>query len=224
MKSLSLKKALKIAKQQTAQIPWKSMGAKTAVTVSSPWFIGGSALGLAGIGGYFAYKFMKTRRGKNLKEGISHRLNGMMQGNESCQKIMTKSPRVCLPSDTVSHAAKMMKEQDVGFVPVIDDPQNRHLVGIVTDRDIVLQLASNAADGGDLRNQKLEALMSRDVVACHDFDRLENALTAMAEHQVKRIPVIDKKDRLVGIISQADIAQSVKEPAVTGQVVKEITH
>lgn len=224
MKSLSLKKAIKMANKFQAynvrsikNIPWKSLGGKAAATVSSPWFIAGSALSAASVGGYFAYRFFKVSRNK---QRLSETFGSSAKSQEKCQKVMSKSPRVCLPSDTVSQAAKLMKEQDVGFIPIINDPQNRQLVGIVTDRDLVMQLA---ADDFDPKNTKLESMMSRDVVICHDTDRLENALTAMSEHQVKRIPVLDKKDRLVGVISQADVAATVK-PVVTGEVVKDITH
>ncbi len=224
MKSSSLQKAMKMANQFQARnirslknIPWKSVRGKAAATVSSPWFIAGSALSAASVGGYFAYRFFKASRNK---QRFSQQLGSSAKAQEKCQKVMSKAPRVCLPSDTVAHAAKLMKEQDVGFIPIIDDPQSRQLVGTVTDRDLVLLLASDHFDAKDI---KLESIMSRDVVICHDTDRLENALTAMSEHQVKRIPVVDKKDRLVGVISQADIAVAVK-PSVTGEVVKDITH
>jgi len=207
MKTTTLKKMMKTIKKK--KIPWGSLA-------SSPWFIGTSAAGLAGVGGYYAYRYLRAR-----KPMMAALAAGNADVTAKIQKVMSKSPRVCLPSDTILEAAKLMKQEDVGFIPIIDDPQNRHLVGIVTDRDIVLQIA---AGNPDVRNTKLETLMSKEPVICHETDRLEKALTAMSEHQIKRIPVVDKKERLVGVVSQRDLARSVKEPSVTGEVVKEITH
>jgi CBS domain-containing protein len=137
----------------------------------------------------------------------------------SCNDIMTTNPTCCLAGDPVSKAAQVMKNEDVGAVPVIDDGTSKKLVGIVTDRDIVLNVVA-AKKGFDTR---IEAVMTRKPVTCRPDDSVQNAMDRMSQHQVRRIPVVDGKDCIVGIISQADLALRTDQPEKTADVLEDIS-
>ena len=139
---------------------------------------------------------------------------------KKCNEVMSKNPLCCLPEDLVSKAAGMMKSENVGSIPVVENEQTKKLVGIVTDRDLALRLA---AEGLDAKSTKVDAVMTRKVVTCRGEDDLQKALDAMAEHQLRRIPVVDGDHKIVGIIAQADVATRIDQPQKTGEMVKEIS-
>ena len=139
---------------------------------------------------------------------------------KKCSDVMTDNPVYALPDDTVDKVAQLMKKEDIGPVPVVDDEQNKRLVGIVTDRDLALKVV---AEGRDPQTTKVEEVMTRKLITCRPDDDVESAMKAMAQYQLRRIPVVDNDDRLVGIISQADVATRVDEPEKTAEVVKEIS-
>jgi len=120
----------------------------------------------------------------------------------------------------VEEAAQIMKRENIGPIPVIQDEQTRKLVGIVTDRDLALKIV---AEGRDAKSTKVEAVMTRKVVTCRAEDDVQKALDAMAEHQLRRIPVVDKEGKILGIIAQADVATRVNQPDKTAEVVKGIS-
>ena len=138
----------------------------------------------------------------------------------SCSEVMTKNPVSALPTDTVVNVAQLMKERDIGPVPIVEDKVSRKLIGIVTDRDLAMKVV---ADGRDPNTTLVRDVMTREVVTCREEDDIDGALDAMSTHQLRRIPVVDKDDRLVGIIAQADVALRMDEPEKTGEVVKEIS-
>lgn len=136
-----------------------------------------------------------------------------------CQDVMTRNPSCCLPSDNAQEAAKLMKLRDVGPIPVVQDHTSQRLVGLVTDRDLTVKVV---AEGSDPRTTRLDQVMSRDLITVRPHDDLEAAMNKMADHQVRRVAVTDDSGRLLGIISQADIARDTDERAV-GEVVEEIS-
>ena len=138
----------------------------------------------------------------------------------NCSQLMTHDPVCCLASDTVDRAAQLMRQEDAGSLPVIENHQNKKLLGIITDRDIALKVV---ADNRDVRSTRAQEVMTRNPVTCRaDYD-LQVALDSMASHQVRRIPVVDDKNQVVGIISQSDVATRVSEPTGTAELVKEIS-
>ena len=139
---------------------------------------------------------------------------------KKCDEVMTKNPVCCLPNDMVTEAAKLMKSGNIGSIPVIENGQSKKLVGIVTDRDLTLKIV---AEGLDAQSTKVEAVMTRRVVTCLAGDDLQKALDAMAEHQLRRSPVVDDDYKVVGIMAQADVATRVDQPEKTAEVVKEIS-
>jgi len=134
---------------------------------------------------------------------------------KSIRDVMTTEVKACEPTATVVDAAKVMAQEDVGPVPVVEDGR---LAGIVTDRDIVVKVV---AKGGDPATTTVGDIASRDLVTISADDDLSGALDLMAEHQVRRLPVVEG-DRLVGIVAQADVAL-VGRDRKTGQVVEEIS-
>jgi CBS domain-containing protein len=139
---------------------------------------------------------------------------------QKCNEVMTKDPVCCLPNDSVAKAAELMKNENIGSIPVIENEQSQVLVGIVTDRDLALKIVAGALDA---KSTTVETVMTYKVVTCHADDDLQKALEAMAEHQLRRIPVVDNDNKIVGIIAQADVATRVDELEKTGEMVKGIS-
>ncbi len=137
-----------------------------------------------------------------------------------CTEIMTKEPVCCLPGDTVEMAAQLMKDEDVGSIPVVADYETNRLLGIVTDRDLALKVVAPGRYGPSVT---VEDVMTRDPVVCNVDANLEQVVATMEEHQVRRIPVVDKQNRIIGIIAQADIATRSNKPQKTAEVVEEIS-
>ncbi|HUS04650.1 MAG TPA: CBS domain-containing protein [Bryobacteraceae bacterium] len=133
---------------------------------------------------------------------------------------MTKDPTCCSPGDPVLRAAEIMKQDDIGSVPVVENHEGRKLIGIVTDRDLVLNIM---AENKDLASSKVQEAMTLYPVTCHEGDNLDHAMDLMATHQVRRIPVVDAKGCILGIISQADLATRVDKPKKTAEVLEEIS-
>jgi CBS domain-containing protein len=134
--------------------------------------------------------------------------------------IMTKDLVYSLPDESVAKVAQLMKKEDIGPVLVINNEKDKTLIGIVTDRDLALKVVG---EGRDPKNTKVGDVMTGKVVTIRSEDSVENAMKAMAQYQLRRIPVVDDHSRLVGIISQADVATRVNEPKKTAEVVKEIS-
>jgi len=132
---------------------------------------------------------------------------------------MTKNPVVAIASDTVDKVAKLMRSQDIGPVPIVQDRNNRKLIGIVTDRDLVVKVI---AEGLDANTTRVEEVMTRNPVSVREGDDLKKVLDVMSHHQVRRVPVVDTNDQIVGIVAQADVANT-EDPKTTGKVVEQIS-
>ena len=135
---------------------------------------------------------------------------------KNVRDAMTSNPRSIEPSTKVADAASLMKSEDVGSLPIVEGGQ---LVGVVTDRDIVIR---GVADGKDPQSTTVDEIASRDLVTVDPEQDLDEAMRLMAQHQVRRLPVAEEDGRLVGILAQADVAREGKD-AKTGQVVQEIS-
>jgi CBS domain-containing protein len=133
----------------------------------------------------------------------------------SIKEVMTRDVRACEPNATVADAAKVMAQEDVGPVPIVEDGR---LIGIVTDRDIVVRVV---AEGRDPNATTVSEIASTELVTVSPDDDLDEALKLLAERQIRRLPVVEG-DRLVGIVAQADIARLGKDKK-TGEVVEEIS-
>ena len=121
----------------------------------------------------------------------------------TCGEIMTRSVVCCVPEDTIEHAAALMKTEDVGRIPVIEGHASRTLIGIVTDRDLVVK---GIAEGKDARSTKISEIMNDHPVVCFEKDDVNDAINLMSNYKVRRIPVVDDNNHILGIIAQADVA------------------
>lgn len=130
--------------------------------------------------------------------------------------VMTARPRAVSPDTPVSQVAELMESEDIGAIPILDGDQ---LAGMITDRDIVIRAV---AKGKDPRGMPAREISSREVVTVRPDSNLSDALELMASHQVRRLPVVDEDNRLIGVVSQADIALAAREKAV-GEMVEEIS-
>lgn len=114
--------------------------------------------------------------------------------------VMTRGVRSLAPQDSVVLAAQAMDELNVGVIPVCEGDK---VVGMVTDRDIVVR---GVAQKSDTRAMKLVDVMSTDVRCAHEEDDIDEVLSQMAQTQIRRMPVLDRDEQLVGIVSLGDIA------------------
>jgi CBS domain-containing protein len=137
----------------------------------------------------------------------------------TCGELMTPSPTCCQPAHTVVEVAEIMQREDVGLVPVVEEPSHK-LIGVLTDRDIVLNVV---AVGRDPRGTAVSEVMTSDPASCQEQDSIETVMQQMASRQVRRIPIVDKDGAIIGIVSQADIATRLSNPRETGEVVQAIS-
>ncbi len=138
----------------------------------------------------------------------------------TCKDLMTANPKCCLPEDSISRAAQIMREEDVGSIPVVSDHANRKVIGIVTDHNIAVKVVAAGWDPQAIYVG--EVMLFADPVMCRVDDDYTKALQRMASQQVRRILVVNEDGSLAGIISQADIARRTSEEEV-GEVVEEIS-
>jgi CBS domain-containing protein len=135
---------------------------------------------------------------------------------KSVRDAMTSNPCAIDAEKPVAYAAKMMKAEDVGLAPIVEGDR---LVGTVTDRDIVTRVI---AEGRDPGSTSVREIASTNLVTIDPQQGLDEALSLMAEHQVRRIPVVEEDGRLVGVVAQADVAEHADSSA-TGRMVEEIS-
>jgi CBS domain-containing protein len=133
---------------------------------------------------------------------------------KSVRDAMTENPRSIGTSESVVDAARVMRAEHIGSLPITDDEQ---LVGMITDRDITTRVVAEAADP---TTTSVGDVYSRDLIMVEPDKDLEEALQLMARHQVRRLPVVED-GRLVGIVAQADVA--LKENEKTGALVEAIS-
>ena len=131
-------------------------------------------------------------------------------------EVMTDSPRCVTPETPVAEAARLMKSENVGSLPILEGEM---VTGIVTDRDIVLNAV---AEGKNPSGMPVREVASRELVKINAGDDLSNALQLMANEQVRRLPVVDDNGKLVGILAQADIAREAKDKD-SGQMLHHIS-
>ncbi|HKD86370.1 MAG TPA: CBS domain-containing protein [Terriglobales bacterium] len=131
------------------------------------------------------------------------------------REVMTAKPVCCLPGDTAQRVAQIMRDQNVGSVPVVADYESRKLVGMITDRDLCCAVV---AEGVDPKNTEISRFVSTDIVTCRDGENLDNCERLMQQHQLRRIPVVDGEGRCIGIVAQADLALKDKPEKVSKTV------
>jgi CBS domain-containing protein len=139
-----------------------------------------------------------------------------MADKHPIRELMTENPKTVSSDATVVEATRVMRDDDVGLVPVVDGDR---LVGTVTDRDIAIRVV---AEERDANSTAVREIASTDLVTIDPEQDLDEALRLMAQHQVRRLPVVEEDGRLVGIVAQADVARH-GDDSETGQVVERIS-
>jgi CBS domain-containing protein len=136
------------------------------------------------------------------------------------QDIMTRDPSCVTADASVREAAQIMKREDVGVVPVVKAESERQLVGLVTDRDIAIRCI---ADGRDGTCRVRDVMSSDDLATCGENDDVDEVMNAMRTEKVRRIPIVDERGSLVGIVSQADVLIKTRDTHRAGETVEDIS-
>jgi CBS domain-containing protein len=135
---------------------------------------------------------------------------------KSVRDAMTSNPCAIDTDKDVSYAAKMMRDEDVGMAPIVEGDQ---LVGVLTDRDIAIKVV---AEGKDPTTVRVHEIASTKLVTVDPDQTLDDAMRLMAEHQIRRLPVVEEDGKLVGVLAQADVAREGSDRK-TGELVEEIS-
>lgn len=135
-------------------------------------------------------------------------------------EIMTNNPECCLASDKVYVIAQRMQSENVGALPVVENHENKKLIGIITDRDLAIRvLGANQ----NATSTQVRAVMTHNPVICFEDDELDTTIEIMAKNQIRRIPVVDENKRIVGIISQADVATRLENQNQSANMLEQIS-
>ena len=135
---------------------------------------------------------------------------------ESVRELMTTNPRSLESGSSVIEAARIMRDEDAGIVPIVEGEK---LIGTVTDRDIAIRVV---AEGKSPESITVGEIASRELVTIDPEQELDEALRLMARHQVRRLPVVEEDGKLVGIVAQADVARNASDQQ-TGDLVEDIS-
>ncbi len=128
------------------------------------------------------------------------------------EEIMHREVRRTNPDMRLADAARKMRDMDVGCLPVLEDEE---LIGIITDRDITCRVVAEARDPA---TTMVRDVMSKDVAFCFDDQVATDAAHIMQDKKVRRLPVLDRENHMVGILTLSDL--SINAPELTGQVVR----
>jgi len=131
--------------------------------------------------------------------------------------VMTSNPECVSGSDGVQEVARIMKDRDTGVVPVVD---GKKVIGLITDRDIVVR---GIAEGKDLANCRVTELMTKSVRSVRDDAPVDEALTLMSSAEIRRVPVVNGQNELVGIVSIGDIAVETNKDGRVGKAIEDIS-
>ena len=133
------------------------------------------------------------------------------------QDVMTRNPRSVTPDTTTREAAQIMKSEGIGIVPVVEGSR---LVGVITDRDIAVRIVAEGRNS----DAKVRDVMSSDRLAtCRPDEDVDVVMEAMAKEQVRRVPIVDERGALVGIVAQADIVRKVGNDKKAEKTVERIS-
>jgi len=138
-------------------------------------------------------------------------------GGRAIRDIMTANPECVSEKDSISDVARIMKDQDTGVVPVVD---GKRIIGLITDRDIVVR---GLAEGRNLENMRVNELMTRSVRSVREDASVNEVLTMMGNSEIRRVPVVNGNDELVGIVSLGDIASQGNQDGKVGKAVENIS-
>jgi CBS domain-containing protein len=138
-------------------------------------------------------------------------------GSRHIRDVMTPNPECVTEKDSIRDVARIMKDQDTGVVPVVD---GKRIIGLITDRDIVVR---GLAEGKNLENTRVNELMTKSVRSVREDASVNEALEMMGNSEIRRVPVVNQNDELVGILSLGDIASQTNQDGKVGQAVENIS-
>lgn len=139
----------------------------------------------------------RANRNYSRRGGTQENINNVRAFN-----VMSRDVSTVLPHDSIQFAARIMRDEDCGALPVVN--RNGQLVGMITDRDITVRLV---ASGYDVSHMLVSDCMTQETFACHAEESVRDCMSVMSRHQIRRLPIVDDRDRVVGIVSQADLAR-----------------
>ena len=134
--------------------------------------------------------------------------------------LMTKNPECVTREDTLQRAASIMRDSDIGAIPVVSDNGSKKLVGIVTDRDIAIR---HVAEGHTGDHTVGEVMSSGHVASAREDDDVNRVMELMREHKVRRIPVVGSNEEVIGMIAQADLARDARDESEVERTVEKIS-
>lgn len=135
------------------------------------------------------------------------------------REVMTPDPACCTPQSSLQEVARLMSECDCGEIPVVADKESRKPVGVVTDRDIVIRTLGKGKNPCEM---KVNEIMTSPAVTVNPDMSLVECCDIMEREQIRRVPVVDDKGKLIGIVAQADVAQHAGRRS-TAELVKEVS-
>jgi CBS domain-containing protein len=135
------------------------------------------------------------------------------------QDVMTRDPRTVTPETSARDAARLMKDEDVGIIPVVEGDSCR-LVGVVTDRDLAVRLIAEGRDG---ETRVRDVMSGGRIATCTPDQDLNAAMDTMASEQLRRIPIVDERGSLVGIVAQADVVLKARNDRKAEETVERIS-
>ena len=136
------------------------------------------------------------------------------------QDIMAKDPRCVTPRTSIQEAARLMKTEDIGALPVVESDSSRKVVGIITDRDITIRAV---ATGRDIGSVTVSEVMSKGATTAKAGDNIDDVMKVMGREQVRRIPIVDERGSLVGVVAQADVVRMSGKDAKAEKTVEQIS-
>ncbi|MEX1186334.1 MAG: CBS domain-containing protein [Gemmatimonadaceae bacterium] len=136
------------------------------------------------------------------------------------QDIMSADPVCVTPRTPMEEAARLMKDHNVGALPVVTEEGSRQLVGVITDRDIAIR---HVAEGHSSPDCPVSEAMSENVMTCRSDTPVHDVMETMGREQVRRIPIVDERGALVGMVSQADVVLEAKDDRKAEEMVENIS-
>lgn len=139
------------------------------------------------------------------------------RNSRSIRDVMTPNPECVSEQDSIRDAARIMKNQDTGVVPVVD---GKRIIGMITDRDIVVR---GIAEGKDVSSVRVNELMTKHVRSVRETATVNEALDLMSGAEIRRVPVVNDRDEIVGIVALGDIARETNADGKVGKTVENIS-
>jgi CBS domain-containing protein len=139
------------------------------------------------------------------------------RASQPIRNVMTRDPECVGQKDNIREVARIMRDQDTGVVPVVD---GKKVIGLVTDRDIVVRLV---AEGSDVANATVNQVMTKSIRSVKEDTPVSEVMTLMANAQIRRVPVVNNNDEIVGIVSIGDLAKETNQDGKVGQTLEDIS-